>query len=143
MLGDRRDQDNCRRVAESYGFNQVYIADDLLHWNPSIWPFSKVCSNPTHVKTDVDFSQVKFAAVLVLSDSRDVGRDIQLVTDLLIGDQGVFGTVRERTHESDEAWTKEDQLPVYFSNPDLLWGNSYPLSRFGGASLLPSSCAPP
>jgi hypothetical protein len=32
----------CREVAESYGFKNVYIPLDLVRWRPEIWPFKRL-----------------------------------------------------------------------------------------------------
>lgn len=71
--------------------------------------------SPSTSQAGVDFSRVKFAAVLVFHDSRDWGRDIQLVTDLVQAENGVFGTGKDPSNAS--LWTPEKQLPVFFSNP--------------------------
>lgn len=133
VIGGRDDQ--CRRVAESYGFTQVYTPADILNWNPAIWPFTQLTDHDkTFVKSNVDFSKIQFAAVFVFHDSRDVGRDVQLSVDLLISQKGVFGTTKDP--DELELWTKEKQIPFYFSNPDLLFGNDFPLPRFGGESSI-------
>ncbi len=39
-----------------------------------------------------DFSKVQFAAILVFHDSREWGRDTQIIIDILRSHNGVFGT---------------------------------------------------
>lgn len=50
------------------------------------------------------------------------------MTDLVRAEDGVFGTLKD---PSQPANPSTPQLPVYFSNPDMLWGNDFPQSRFG------------
>ncbi|GAA5912181.1 hypothetical protein JCM5296_007503, partial [Sporobolomyces johnsonii] len=88
---------------------------------------------------DVDFSTIPFAAVLVFHDSRDWGRDLQLTLDLVRAQDGVFGTLKDP--KDKEAWAPERQLPVHFSNPDLLWGNDFSQARFGQGALQESMAA--
>lgn len=71
--------------------------------------------------------------------ARDWGRDLQLVLDLVRADSGVFGTVKDPKDASQ--WIPEKQIPVHFSNPDLLWGNEFSVSRFGQGALQESMAA--
>lgn len=71
--------------------------------------------------------------------TRDWGRDLQLVLDLVRADSGVFGTVKDPKDASQ--WSPEKQIPVHFSNPDLLWGNEFSVSRFGQGALQESMAA--
>ncbi|GAA5827990.1 hypothetical protein JCM5353_002864 [Sporobolomyces roseus] len=34
--------DNCRQIAETYGFKHAYIPADVLRWRPSVWPYHKL-----------------------------------------------------------------------------------------------------
>ncbi|GAA5898437.1 hypothetical protein JCM6882_007775 [Rhodosporidiobolus microsporus] len=131
--------DKCRRVAEAYGFKNVYIPADVINWKQSVWPYHKLTEKELTYVKQADFSTIPFAAVLVFHDSRDWGRDIQLVLDLVRAEDGVFGTLKDAKDAS--AWAKEKQLPVYFSNPDLLWGNEFSQSRFGQGALQESMAA--
>ncbi|GAA6021587.1 hypothetical protein JCM11491_000267 [Sporobolomyces phaffii] len=107
--------DNCRQIAEAYGFKHAYIPADVLRWNPSIWPYHKLTEQEMAYSRDVDFSTIPFAAVLIFHDSRDWGRDVQLVLDLVRSRDGVFGTLKDE--QDVEAWKPENQLPVHFSQP--------------------------
>lgn len=69
----------------------------------------------------------------------DWGRDLQLVLDLVRAEKGVFGTHKDLKDPS--LWTAENQLPVYFSNPDMLWGNEWSQPRFGQGALQTSIAA--
>ena len=98
------------------------------------------CSPWMHqLQTSVDFSQVPFAAVFAFADSRDWGRDLQLLLDLVRADNGVFGTLKDPHDPS--VWLPERQLPVFFSNPDLLWQNDFPQPRFGQGALQEAAAA--
>ncbi|CAO1616807.1 unnamed protein product [Sympodiomycopsis kandeliae] len=125
--GPNRPPGNTRTIMNSYGFNNVFTVDDLHSYAPSAWPFSRVSAESlTAVREDADFSKIKFKAVIVFHDSRDWGRDIQFMTDILRSKQGVFGTLAE-----DQELKSREQIPMYFSHGDLLWGNDFPVSRFG------------
>ncbi|GAA5876931.1 hypothetical protein JCM8547_006313 [Rhodosporidiobolus lusitaniae] len=138
VIGGR--EDRCRRVAETYGFKHAYIPADILAWKPSIWPYHKLSEKALTYVKEADFSTIPFAAVLVFHDSvDDWGRDIQLVLDLVKAEDGVFGTAKDLKDPS--LWTKEKQLPVHFSNPDLLWGNEFSQPRFGQGALQESMAA--
>ena len=81
------------------------------------------------VQKDVDFSKIKFKAVLVFHDTFDYGRDIQLLTDLVKAEDGVFGTHKDLSDSS--LWTREAQIPVYFSNPGKVVPTAGTKARFG------------
>ncbi|GAA6046971.1 hypothetical protein JCM3770_003457 [Rhodotorula araucariae] len=132
VVGGRSDR--CRRVAEAYGFKHVFIPADVLAWAPSIWPYGRLSEKErSYVKT-ADFSKIQFAAILVMHDSLDAFRDLQLVCDLVRAKDGVFGTLKAPDDRSP-------QIPVHFSNPDLLWGNEFPQARFGQGALQESIAA--
>ncbi|PWN99207.1 HAD-superfamily hydrolase [Tilletiopsis washingtonensis] len=113
-----------RAVMEGYGFRDVYTAQDIQAWAPPVYPFAKLDPrwHEAGAVRQADFSQVHFAAIMVFHDSRDWGRDIQLMCDVLRSRDGVVGNVGDDTHP---------QVPLFFSHGDLLWGNDFLASRFG------------
>lgn len=114
-----------RGIMNEYGFDDVYTAHDLHHSFPASWPFTRAA--PDQVRSDLpDLSSVHFSAIIVFHDSRDWGRDIQLMVDILRSRDGVFGT-----ESSPAELKKREQIPLYFSHGDLLWGNDFPVVRFG------------
>ncbi len=100
-------------------------------------------------------------AIYVFHDPRDWGLDSQIILDLLRSDNGKVGTLsrnhrRPPPSNSQDASSHDPSrhasqspaiprehnnshpslhtgpsIPIYFSNPDLLWANQYPLPRFG------------
>lgn len=103
----------ARSVMESYGFRNVFTTTDLHAYAPAAWPFSAVAPEQLDRVRREDFSQIQFAAVLVFHDTRDWGRDIQLIIDVLRSNNGVFGT--EHSHDQPP----REQIPLYFSHGDL------------------------
>jgi len=94
---------------------------------------------PLPLSQTADFSKIQFAAILVFHDSLDAFRDLQLVCDLVRAQDGVFGTLKNP--KDAEAWKPERQIPLHFSNPDLLWGNEFSQARFGQGALQESIAA--
>ncbi|KAJ5703443.1 HAD-superfamily hydrolase subfamily IIA CECR5 [Penicillium malachiteum] len=137
------DGDNCRRVAEQYGFKNVVTPGDIFMDNPAIWPFSKNFSN--YYKTfarplprPVDHTDrargLKIDAVFVFNDPRDWGLDTQVIMDLLLSQDGHVGTLSEKNGRTDlpnHGYQQDGQPHLYFSNPDLYWAAAYPLPRLG------------
>ncbi|CAG8434035.1 9720_t:CDS:10 [Funneliformis mosseae] len=121
--------DNCRKVAESYGFNQVVLPNDILAWNPSIWPFTKLGREDLKLTKKVDFSRESIAAIMMFHDSRDWGRDLQITLDVLRSRDGYVGTLRKENEVTSRA------VPIYFSNPDIIWANDYPVPRYAQGSF--------
>lgn len=115
--------DKCRQVARSYGFKRAYTPRDLLHWQPALWPFRKITAHDLEtgsIVQDVDFAKVPFKAIFVFHDSRDWGFDTQIMTDVLASPDGTLGKWKDLdAHDDTELWTQ--RIPVFFSNPDLLW----------------------
>jgi hypothetical protein len=76
-----------------------------------------------------DFSQTPISATFVMHDSRDWGRDVTLICELLSSENGVFGTRRQEKKEMDSddknrssvGSEGEEHMPLVFSNPDLEW----------------------
>ncbi|TKY89007.1 hypothetical protein EX895_002248 [Sporisorium graminicola] len=127
MVGGPETPPNAaREVMQSYGFQNVYTTLDLHAHAPAAWPFSTVHPEQLpYVRRD-DFSKVEFAAVLVFHDSREWGRDTQIIIDILRSHNGVFGTEHPPTEP-----LPDKQIPIYFSHGDLLWGNDHSVVRFG------------
>ncbi|KAG7888966.1 hypothetical protein KL925_003729 [Ogataea polymorpha] len=125
--------DKCRKVAEGYGFKNVYIPLDVMYWNPSVTPYYTLTEEDKKVcKKDVDFSKIKIDAILVFADSRNWAADQQIILELLMSKNGVMGTVSE---------TFEEGPPIYFAHSDFIWATNYKLSRYGMGALQVSIAA--
>lgn len=137
------DGDNCRRVAEQYGFRNVVTPGDILMANPAVWPFSKNFSNyyesfarplPKPLDPTDPTKGLKIDAVFVFNDPRDWALDTQVIMDLLLSSQGHVGTLSAKNGRADlpnHGYQQDAQPPLYFSNPDLWWAAAYPLPRLG------------
>ncbi|KZV96288.1 HAD-superfamily hydrolase [Exidia glandulosa HHB12029] len=102
VLGGKHDMG--RRIANSYGFQDVYIPVDFLAWEPSIWPLGAEFisdADLAHARR-ADFRKVPFAAVFVIHDPRP-------------------------------SWFLEIQPPpeLVFCNPDLVWRGQFHRVRLG------------
>lgn len=123
----------CRKVAESYGYQNVYTPLDIMYWNPSVTPYYDLTEeDKKHVKRDVDFSKVKFDAILVFADSRNWAADQQIILELLMSKNGYMGTVSD---------TFEDGPSIYFAHSDFVWSTNYKLVRYGMGALQVSLAA--
>lgn len=137
------DGDNCRRVAEQYGFKNVVTPGDIFMANPSVWPFSKnflsyykTFARPLPKPLDPTDSTkgLKIDAVFVFNDPRDWALDTQVIMDLLLSSQGHVGSLSEKNGRVDlpnHGYQQDGQPHLYFSNPDLWWAAAYPLPRLG------------
>lgn len=54
-------------------------------------------------------------------------------------ENGVFGTCKDPNNAA--LWAPEKQIPVFFSNPDLVWSNDFPQVRYGQGALQESMAA--
>lgn len=101
-----------REVAENYGFKNVFLPKDIQAWDPTVSPWSTLTPEEKKEARIVDFSQIKFDAILVFADPRDYQTDTQVIMDLLIAEDGRIGTKAEDPVAS--------RIPIYFSQGDLL-----------------------
>lgn len=108
----------CRDVALEYGFKNVYTYHDILAWNEDISPWRANISEEERANANpIDFSKVKFDAILVFSDSRDYATDFQLIIDLLMSENGYLGTKSKNPGAGS--------IPIYFSQGDMLMPTAY------------------
>ncbi|KAI8322966.1 HAD-superfamily hydrolase, partial [Martensiomyces pterosporus] len=118
-------QHRCADIARAYGFKNVSTPNDVVAWAPSAWPFMKPPAGDQLSEGGSiqgrDFSKSPFHAVLQFHDSFDYGRDLQIVTDVLRSKSGTIGS----------EFVSKQTIPLYMSNPDLVFSNEYPLPRFG------------
>ena len=129
-----------------YGFTNVITPADIIAAYPIIWPFSqnfasyyasfarplpKAIYNPEHPDLP---NSLKIEAVFVFHDPRDWALDTQLILDLLLSHRGYLGTFSSLNNDPtlpNRGYQQDDQPPLYFSNPDLLWAAAYHLPRLG------------
>ncbi|CAO3678281.1 unnamed protein product [Umbelopsis vinacea] len=122
VVGGR--EQSCKDVAEKYGFQRAIQPDDVHHWEKSVWPFRRVTDEEAYeAQKRFDFSREPIEAIMMFHDSRDWGRDLQIMMDVLRSKNGLIGTQK---HD----FTVQD-VPVFFSNPDFLWSNEFPVARYG------------
>ena len=112
--------ENCRHIAEEYGFKNVFIPDDFYATDPGISPFSP--SPPPIYARNVP-KGTKIDAIFVFNDPRDWALSIQLIVDLLRSANGVYGTLAEPESKG--------HVPIFFTNNDLVWANQYDIPRLG------------
>ncbi|ODV82795.1 hypothetical protein CANARDRAFT_204527 [[Candida] arabinofermentans NRRL YB-2248] len=125
--------DACRKVAEGYGFKNVFIPLDIMYWNPSVTPYYTLTEEDKKVcKKDIDFSKTKIEAILVFADSRNWAADQQIILELLMSKGGYMGTT---------STTYDDAPGIYFAHSDFIWATNYKLSRYGMGALQVSIAA--
>lgn len=126
-----------RKCAQYYGFKDVIMPIDLVRQDPSISPHHRFTEfelenfaiPPSQLNLDVPVE-----AVLMFSDPRDMGTDMQVIQDLLNSEGGKIGTKRSILLKNVEDLSKPS-IPMIFSNNDFLWANDYSLSRFGQGAV--------
>jgi ribonucleotide monophosphatase NagD (HAD superfamily) len=131
----------------------VIIPSDIFHAYPEVWPFSApfaeyhanaakplplpVFSGRNSEKpTPGKHLQIK--SIFVYNDPRDMGLDSQLVLDLLLSHQGFLGTHSQLNGRKDlpnAGYQQDDQPPLQFANPDLVWAAKWHLPRLGSGGF--------
>jgi HAD superfamily hydrolase (TIGR01456 family) len=136
-------EDQCRVVAEKYGFKSVVTPGDILTAYPEVWPFSQQLLSyykgfsrplPKPIDPTSPTESLKIDAVFVYNDPRDWGLDTQVMLDVVLSKQGIMGTYSEKNGDIallNKGYQQDGQPPLYFSNPDLLWAAKYHLPRLG------------
>ncbi|XDG07898.1 hypothetical protein ABKA04_007513 [Annulohypoxylon sp. FPYF3050] len=129
------DAAKCRDIAERYGFKHVITPADILVAQPTIWPFEPLMKEIyAATARPLPSPNPKIDAIFVFNDPRDWALDIQIISDLLLSQQGVLGTYSPNNGNPDlpnRGWQRDGQPHLFFSNPDLFWSAAYPLPRFG------------
>ncbi|KAF2150334.1 putative HAD superfamily hydrolase [Myriangium duriaei CBS 260.36] len=130
------DGEKCRGVAQSYGYKSVILPADIWAARPDVWPFSSNFSSyyDKIAKPLPTTENLKIDAILVFNDPRDFGLDLAITIDLLLSSQGVVGTLSPKNKDPslpNRGFQQDGQPELHFSNPDLWWASSYPLSRLG------------
>jgi HAD superfamily hydrolase (TIGR01456 family) len=121
--------DACRHVALEYGFPHVTIPFDILAQDETVWPYHKLtreeraCTRP--------LSSDPIDAIYVYHDPRDWGLDSQIALDILLSEGGRIGSRANHASPEKPNPTFKQAVPLFFSNPDLLWSNLYPNPRLG------------
>lgn len=116
-------RDEVKQVALNYGLKRPVLPGEIQAKYPAIWPFttSKMPACPYNLDDE------PFTAVVVMHDSRDWSLDSQICCDILRSDGGLLGTLAAYHHSP----AFKQSVPIYFSNPDFLWSNNFPVVRFG------------
>ncbi|KAJ3059537.1 Haloacid dehalogenase-like hydrolase domain-containing 5 [Podochytrium sp. JEL0797] len=141
-------KDGCKDAALAYGFKHPILSEEILTTCADIWPFRA----PLEGYKPVSNLDRKIGAILSFHDSKDWGRDIQIVCDLMRSGGNLRAVIGTRTPNcklhvfqtdpktsaergSTRITPPEHQLPLYFSNGDFVWSNNLPLSRFAQGSF--------
>mmetsp|Transcript_21591 Transcript_21591/g.35764 ORF Transcript_21591/g.35764 Transcript_21591/m.35764 type:complete len:358 (+) Transcript_21591:48-1121(+) len=108
-------------VALKYGFKKVLTVPEVLHAYPLLVPYSV----PPPLQSPLpEYCHEPIAAVLVMSDPDLFGPELQVACDVLRSDG------RPGSHPSDGI----QHVPIYFSNPDLLYSDKWHIPRFGAGA---------
>lgn len=114
----------CADVARSYGFKRVIDTERLAQIKQDITPFASFSHLPEATPEEKYVAALHTAAVFVMADSRNWGRDIQVLTDILASDGS-----------PERILTDEQPVDLYFSNPDITFPGEYHLPRLAGGTF--------
>lgn len=148
------DGDKAREAALNYGFENVILPGDIYAAYPDLMPFSSNFSDyyssfarplpkPINPESGDQNGTLKIDAVMVFNDPRDWGLDVQLLLDVVLSHNGILGTYSSKNGDrslENHGYQSDGQPPIYFTNPDLLWASSYPLSRLGQGGFREALC---
>lgn len=104
-------------VARSYGYERAVHLEDYDAAHPLMDPFKK--ENERIDTTDECWNE-GLKAILVFTDPANFCMAMQILTDVLLS-----------SRPGEVEFERDHLVPIYFSNPDLLWKTQYPFGRFG------------
>lgn len=114
----------CAHVAREYGFERVVTVETLAQAVPATAPFATFDHLAPLSARDAELARMRVAAVFVMADSADWGRDMQLLVDILSSDGSAARTP-----------CAEQTVDVFFSNPDVTFPNEFHIPRLAGGSF--------
>lgn len=109
---------HCAQIARHYGFPHAIDTSTLATLVPSATPFAR-SSDIVPTNMDKSTSQMPIAAVFVMTDSRDWGRDAQLLMDTL----------------HNAAQYQPQGIDLYICNGDLHFSNEHNAPRLAGGAF--------
>jgi len=116
-------------VAKGYGARRVYEVKDLAHDDPYRYPFL----HWEHRPLPASDREEPFGAVFILHDPNNWGAELQITLDVIRG--GVpLGSGSSAPHGASTGATQQT-IPVYASNPDLVFAGVYPVPRLAGGAF--------
>jgi HAD superfamily hydrolase (TIGR01456 family) len=141
---------NVRDVARLYGFRNPITPSDLYVAESRIWPFAQATGDyhrehakPLPIPIDLASrnKSLRIGLVLIFNSSRDVGLDLQILTDLMLSDGGRIGHLGPQNGNPklpNHGYQQDDMPPLYACNPDFVWATSYHQPRFSQGFFLTS-----
>ncbi|KAL1746409.1 HAD-like domain-containing protein, partial [Schizophyllum fasciatum] len=124
VLGGKGNE--CREVAEEYGYKHVYTTLDVHNWNHAVWNFhDQTDFERAAARKNVDFSQIPISAVFVFHDPRNWALDIQILCDI-VQSGGIIGGPH-----LPPAQQLARPIEIVFCNPDLIWKSDFARPRIG------------
>lgn len=107
-------------VARGYGLQRVYQIPDLMADNPLRYPFLHAEHRPCGTEEE---RAAPFDAVMILHDPNNWAPEIQITMDVIRGGWPYgSGGMQQR-------------IPVYSSNPDIVFAGSYPVPRLAAGAF--------
>lgn len=100
-------------VARNYGFKKVVSVQDLVHHDPTEYPFIH------YEQKQAPHHEEPIEAIIVMHDPIDWAPEIQVAVDVLIG-----GNPPGSGNPSGK------QTPLFVSNDDFIFSGAYPFPRF-------------
>ncbi|EKD12018.1 uncharacterized protein L3040_008038 [Drepanopeziza brunnea f. sp. 'multigermtubi'] len=126
----------CREVAEHYGFKRVITSADIITAYPNIYPFNEIhkdyfTKTARPLMTEGN-SPPEVAAVFIYSSPRDWGLDLQILIDLFLSEKGKFGTMSPlngNTELPNKGYLQDRQPHLFMANPDITFATKHNLPR--------------
>ncbi|KAF9921648.1 hypothetical protein FBU30_008289 [Linnemannia zychae] len=118
---------SCKRAALSLGLKNVVTPQEIHSVYPFICTVSMCSAHAVPKSEGLEHVDKPVDAIMMFHESSDWGLDIQVCLDALVSKGGKLGTIKD----SEELHSTKQSVPIYFTNPDIVWSNEYPVPRLG------------
>ncbi|KAH8589701.1 HAD-like domain-containing protein [Bisporella sp. PMI_857] len=127
----------CREVAEFYGYKNAITSADMIEGYPDLYPFKEAHGDyfrktarrlPTTKNGDGSEELLPVSAIFLYSSPRDWGLDLQIILDLLLSEQGKFGTrslLNNNHNLPNMGYLQDGQPKIYYANPDKVFATKW------------------
>lgn len=129
------DQESLMEVVRAYGFKRAIHIADYVYQNPNLYPSFPVENRlnlseeewQERINRDRISTDHRFDAIMVFYDSDHVGRDVQVIIDIMRS-KGVPG---QEIHLPSSDNQFEHHVKLYMSHEDFLYSSNFAWPRFG------------
>ncbi len=124
---------SCLEVARSYGFQKIYDSQFIFENSPGILPTRKH-HNPHAPRNPLP----PIEAAFIFDDPVDWTLDMQVLSDLLIGEEKTTVPSPTDPNNLEHHHKKFQKIPLFACNADIVYATDYPHPRYTQGAFVES-----